>query len=374
MSNSFPNIICTISNDITTDRRMQRICESLVDFGSNVTLVGFRKKHSAPLDNMHYKTVRLNQLFNKGFLFYAEINIRLFFFLLKTKFDIVNSVDTDTVLACFLVSKIKNKRIIFDAHEFFPGVPELEGKPFKRFFWQMVERLTLPHIRHNYTVSESLKKLYESQTGQIYQVIRNLPKKSDFSGKLFNQTQNFDKKICYLGALNKGRGLENAIKALKILPVNFKLLLVGGGDLEKTLKSLTIDLDLTERVQITGWVKPSEISHLLGGCHLGLNLLDGNSDSYRVSLANKVFDYIHHSIPCITMNFEEYKKLNEEFNCFVLTDSIEPGLIGRIIIDLFEDNEKYILLCKNAQLASLALNWETESQKLKNIYFLNTQD
>ena len=72
-------IYFTVTNDLTYDQRMHRICTSLAENGYDVTLVGFIKKDSVPLKKEKFRQKRLSCLFKKGKLFYAEYNTRLFF-------------------------------------------------------------------------------------------------------------------------------------------------------------------------------------------------------------------------------------------------------------------------------------------------------
>jgi glycosyltransferase involved in cell wall biosynthesis len=149
------------------------------------------------------------------------------------------------------------------------------------------------------------------------------------------------------------------------------LVLIGGGDLESELRRMVIQMKLEDKIEITGWTSPERIPELLKGGHIGLNLLDSDSESYRVSLANKVFDYIHMGIPCLTMNFEEYQKLNEEFNCFILLETIGTESIVSGILKMINDTPGYLLLTENSKKAAIKLNWESEKVKLKTIYFNN---
>jgi len=360
-------IICTTTNDLNADRRLMRVCTTLHESGADVLLTGIERKASDELIQQPYRQKRFHVFFHKGMLFYAELNIRLFFFLLMKKFDIANANDTDTVAAGFLATLIRRKKLIFDAHEYFTGVPELNNKPLRKFVWKTIEKIILPNIRHNYTVSESVRKLYEANSGQKYEVIRNLPVEQDYTKK--TNSINVDKiRIGYLGALNQGRGLENAIDALKLLPEKYHLLIIGGGDLEKKLRKQVKEANLGNRVEISGWVRPELIPHHIGKLHIGLNLLEKNSESYVASLANKVFDYIQAGIPCITMKFPEYEKLNKEHNCFVLLDNISSETIAEEIQNIINDKKKYNLLAGNSLNASEKLNWETEQHKLLEIY------
>ena len=120
-------IIFTVTNDLAFDQRMQRICGSLAAAGYEVTLVGRLKNDSRSLTNQPYQQIRLkHMLFSKGKLFYLEFNIRLLFYLLFVRTDAICSIDLDTALPGILVAKLRKKYHIFDAHELFTHVPEVE--------------------------------------------------------------------------------------------------------------------------------------------------------------------------------------------------------------------------------------------------------
>jgi glycosyltransferase involved in cell wall biosynthesis len=363
-------IICTVTNDLFRDRRMIRICSALQESGAETLLIGIEKPESPALIQQSFKQLRFKMLFKKGVLFYLEYNIRLFFYLMFHDFDIVNTVDTDTVIPGFIISRIKRKKIVFDAHEYFTGVPELQNRRLKKNIWDLMEKIVLTKIKDNYTVSQSLKKLYESKTGQKYEVVRNFPLKSKYAGiEIPDKGLSKDIVIAYVGALNKGRGLESALEMLTYLGKRYKLLLIGGGDLEDELKTLAVQLKLSERVQFTGWVNPDRIPQLLNKSHIGLNLLDEDSLSYRRSLANKVFDYIHLGIPCLTMDFDEYKIINNKYNCFIFTGTLDPETNCKLIELLISDEGKYNNLKQKSLEASCDMVWEKEKEKLEKIYF-----
>src|ERR1700704_1922409 len=96
-----PRIIFTVINDLTYDQRMHRICNSLADAGYDVLLVGRKLSSSTPLKQEKFQQRRLKLHFTRGKLFYIEYNIRLFFFLLFKKFDIICGIDLDTILPCY---------------------------------------------------------------------------------------------------------------------------------------------------------------------------------------------------------------------------------------------------------------------------------
>ena len=149
----------TVTKDLTHDRRMIRICNTLAEAESDVLLVGRLLKNSQPLQAEKFRRKRLNCFFTKGPFFYIEYNIRLFFFLLFSSFDIACACDLDTALPVRVAAGMKGKLTVYDAHEYFTEVPELQGRVFIKFIWSLIGTLTIPGFDLRYTVGEELAEI-----------------------------------------------------------------------------------------------------------------------------------------------------------------------------------------------------------------------
>ena len=359
-----PRLIFTVINDLTYDPRMHRICTSLANNGYDVLLVGRKLKQSVPLSQEKFSQKRLHLLFTKGKLFYIEYNIRLFFFLLIRRFDIACGIDLDTILPCYFVSKLKGRKCVYDAHEIFSEVPEVVRRPTVQRWWKRVERFAVNRIQNCYTVSESVAEYFHEQYQRKFEVIRNVPVKSDLppsSGKT-----NSDFIILYQGALNEGRGLEAMIGAMKFLPA--KLILAGDGDLSQLLKRKVNELHLDDKVTFTGKKSPQELKELTAQSDVGLNLLENKGLNYYYSLANKFFDYVHAGVPQLTMSFPEYEKMNKESEVAVLINDLQSETIVNNLKKLMEEKDFYFRLRSNCLNAREAWNWQREEAKLIAFY------
>jgi hypothetical protein len=133
---------------------MHRICTSLANAGYMVTLVGRELTTSRPLTQQPFRQQRLRCFFNKSFLFYAEYNLRLFFFLIGKKIDAICAIDLDTILACYFVSALKKTPRVYDAHEYFTELKEVRTRPVVQRFWTAIEGFAVPRFRFGYTVSD----------------------------------------------------------------------------------------------------------------------------------------------------------------------------------------------------------------------------
>lgn len=343
---------------------MIRICSTLAEAGYQVKLIGRKLPSSKPLEEQHYESVRLFCFFKKGKLFYLEYNIRLFWYLLFYKFDAVCGVDLDTLLPCFIVSKIKNKPVIYDAHEYFTEVPEVVDRPAVKKIWSILERTLVPKVKYAYTVCESLARIFNQKYNTPFEVIRNVPFRTKQENRKSRPNPDI---IIYQGALNEGRGLEESIQAMQWIQ-NAELWLVGEGDLSSQLRAMVQELNLISKVHFKGYVKPTELKQLTAQASIGLNLLENKGLSYYYSLANKAFDYIQAELPAINMAYPEYIHLNEEYETAILMASLDPEKLAEQINLLLEDDLKYQGLKQNCKLAAEEFIWENEKEILLQFY------
>lgn len=364
-------IIFAVTNDLTHDQRMQRICATLAR-RYEVVLVGRKLPLSKPLEAaifQDFRTHRINCFFHTGKFFYIEFNIRLFFYLLKKtivqKIDAFCAVDLDTIIPCFLASKICKKKIIYDAHEYFTETPEVERRPRIKKVWEWVAAIFIPKISFCYTVGEVLAKIFSMRYHVDFETIKNVP----FLDSIKNETAQTSKicHIIYQGALNEGRGLEAAIAAMHHIE-GARLWLVGEGDLSEVLRGVVEREGLREKVIFWGWVTPDKLKYLTAQAHIGINFLEARSLSYYYSLANKFFDCIQAHIPQITMRFPEYENICKVYEVAILIEKAESQAIIHAIRQLMNDKTKYIQLQKASVEAAQVYCWENETAKLYKFY------
>lgn len=339
---------------------MQRICASLQEAGFDVLLVGRLRKRSVPLARQPFRQKRLRCLFEKGFLFYAEFNLRLFGYLLFTRCDVVSSVDADTLLPCTLVSRIRSKKLVFDAHEYFTEVPELAGRPVVKRIWQKILNYGIARSAACYTVGPALAGLFSAQYQKSFRVICNMPLAREAV-----HTERKDKLVLYQGDLNEGRGLPETIEAVK--GTGAMLWIAGDGPVRPLLEKLVAEQGMERQVRFLGRLLPDALREVTQQASLGINVLDARSESYRYSLANKFFDYVQAGVPVLCADFAEYRALNEQFEVAVLCPN-EPGAIAAALHRLFSDKFFYRKLADNCKLASRHWNWQSQEPQLLDIY------
>ncbi len=357
-------IICTVTNDLAYDQRMIRIAGALREAGHDVLLVGRHKPDSPALTARPFRQQRLRCRFQKGPLFYAEYNLRLLLFLLFRPCDLIYSVDLDTILPALIAGKLRRKKLVYDAHEYFTEVPELDGRPLVRKSWEWIGRFAAPRVDQAITVGPALAQVLSNKYGIPFEVIRNLPRLQPPTAQRSIPEQPI---LLYQGVLNEGRGLETAIRAMQHLP-SCRLWLAGEGDCSAELRRLTTALGLQERVVFLGYLAPEALLEVTVRATIGLNLLEARSLNYYYSLANKALDYIQAGLPSVQMDFPEYVRINQEYHTFVLLTELSETALTQTIRNLLRDRDYYDQLQTNCRKAAKVLHWEREQETLLRLF------
>lgn len=354
-------IIISVTSDLSADQRVLKVARSCFENGYEVQLVGRQLKESIPL-KLPYPHYRMQLIFRRSALFYAEFNVRLFFFLLFSRSDIFLSNDTDTLLANYLAAGIRRKKLVFDSHELFPEVPELVGRPKVKYIWEKLESWIFPHLTHSYTVCKSISRYYKNKYNIDMGVIRNVPYYRQWKDKKIKISFPNKKIILYQGALNAGRGLEWVLEAMPHIR-NGILVIIGDGDIRQKLEDQAKTLDIEEKVVFMGKIEAERLHEYTSSAAIGLCLLEKKGLSYYYALPNRIFDYLQTGVPVLATRFPEITNIVETHKTGVLIDHYEPQYLAEVINNMLE----FPLNTEHFESIAKELCWEKEEKVLMEI-------
>lgn len=355
-------IILTVTNDLTYDQRMQRICTSLSQNGYDVLLVGRRLKTSKLLASQPFKQKRISCLFNSSILFYGEYNIRLFFWLLFKKADALCAIDLDTILPVLFASALRGRKRIYDAHELFTEQVEITSRPFIHKAWLAVEKFAVPRFKYGYTVNQFIAGEFMRRYKVDYEVVRNLP----VFAPGIDVKPAAEKFIIYQGAVNEGRCFETLIPAMQ--QVNAKLIICGEGNFFNQVKQLIKEYNVEDKVELKGYVLPADLKKTTPLARVAVTLFEKTGLNQYYSLGNRFFDYIMAGVPQVCVAYPEYKAINDEYNVALLIDDTDAKTIAAALNKLLENDVLYALLANNCKEARKYLQWQQEEKKLAAFY------
>lgn len=365
-------IILSVTNDLTSEQRVHKVGMCLQKLGFEVMLVGRLKRKNLPMEPRPYKTKRLFLFFEKGPLFYAEYNFRLFLFLLFNKADILVANDLDTLFANYLASKFKGSVLVHDSHEYYTGVPELEGRPFVKKIWKAIERWIFPRLKYIYTVNESIAELYRKEYGVKANIVRNFPvllRDNDRRIKNRNELGLPENKkiILYQGSVNVDRGLVEAVEAMQYLEGAI-LLVVGDGDILEEVKARAQKMNVQEKVIFKKRVPFEDLRSYTLLADIGISLDKDTNINYKYSLPNKIFDYLHAGVPVLVSDLVEIKKIFSKYEAGEMIIGHAPKHIAEKINGMLNNPEKIKRWKENIPAAAKEFCWENEARVLVDIY------
>ncbi|MEC8032417.1 MAG: glycosyltransferase [Bacteroidota bacterium] len=371
-----PTCCVAITNNYKYDQRVQKVVRYLVSLGYHINVIGrnFPVLSQENIDAIHsdlHDSVSIDLLslkYSQGWRFYLEYNWKLWRHIRKQHYDVYLANDLDTILGVYHGSMRHAKRI-FDAHEWFEEVDELQTKPFVRWVWKTIANRYIPKFTYCYTVNQWLADTFSRAYSKDFAVVRNIPASRDIEESLPLALQEAlpKKFILYQGVINSGRGLDKVISAWrKDLP---HLVIAGYGDEVDQLKRLAHQQGKSDQIIWLGRITPNLLPSITQKAQLGLHLLDIASKNYRYSLANKCFEYMHAGIPMLTVNTPIHEMLYEKAPYFLMLDDLHPEQIVQGIQRCLSAESQQVMR-QAAHKAKENFTWTNECKQLEAMYGL----
>ena len=357
-------VICSQS-DFACDYRIHKLRRTLESMGYEVTCLG--RKHPQRSNVQDDVVSLLDMWFWHGPLFYAELNIRLFFrILFCRRYDLVVAIDLDTLPGCTMATGLRHEMLLFDSHEYFPGVPEIANKPVVRWVWNRLQDLFVPFADVCVTVCQSLADIFRQKYGKNFLVVRNVPlaERRCQSSSSDEQPSPRPFTILYQGAVNVGRGVEETIRALPSLP-DCHFLVVGDGDVMSSVRQLAADCGVADRVEFAGRRPFNELGGFMARADVGIVFMQNLCPNYYYSLPNRIFDFIQAGLPILGVDFPEIARIVRGNDVGICISDPSPDNVRDAVMQI-RNNPAMVQRWKDnmARMAD-SLTWENEVAELR---------
>ncbi len=370
-------ICLLITNSLKKDPRVQKEALLAHQQGFDVTVLGTYDKNYDEkfLENLPYKTwIYPLDLKYRGYL-KSKIKKFLRMWLpiynltkkcIELKPDIIHANDFDTLPSAYLASFFTKSKIVYDSHEIYTGMPQLNSMRKIRWIITKIEGFIIKRVNKVVSVSNAaavvLSGMYKIEKPTV---VTNCP----FSIKQDElKPKNPDFEVLYQGIMSPHRGYEEFVLSAKTLDTGINLVLRGFGSIEEKLKDLIASNNLQKTVRFDPPVEVSELVAAASRSHVGVILTKPVSDNFKYTVSNKIFECVQAGLPVILSNVPEHVYLNEKYGFGIVLDDVTPELISEAINRLYNDKEMYKRLQTSAIKASEELCWEIEGIKLIEIY------
>lgn len=286
--------------------------------------------------------------------------------------------EPDSLLICSFLKIIKRKKVIYDAHEYYPGAledsPLFPGfvRPLARFAIDMGERILCRFADVVMTTNDTLRKRYKKYNDNIV-IIENYPKMDLFQYKEYStdikDKFNGYKCILYTGGFGISRGALKLVEAMQKVvkkQPNTKLVFLGNinrDDYERIKQKYSFDC-----IEVIGTVPYEKVADYINTADVCVELLQPIPRFVRV-VATKIFEYMACGKPIVTSDFPEIRKVIEDAKCGILVDPTNASEIADAIIYLLEHPEEGGKMEENGRKAfEERYNWEKMEERLLKIW------
>lgn len=173
--------------------------------------------------------------------------------------------------------------------------------------------------------------------------------------------------IVYVGDTGLRRGLDTAMKALKLILAEVpqaQLVIVGKSTEDQYLHDIVDEEGLSANVLFEGWQDVSLFPSYIKGAEVCISPLKRNKH-HDTTLANKLFQYMAGERPVLASDCPAQVSIIEECQCGLIHKADDPADMAEKLLDLYKNPPRASALGENGKKAVLEkYNWQKTSAPL----------
>src|SRR5438093_494639 len=172
--------------------------------------------------------------------------------------------------------------------------------------------------------------------------------------------------LVYLGNLGWSRGIETAIRAIRLLKdmrQRARLTIIGTGPNIDQFRSLAVHLGVTDCVDIMGRLPFYSVQSIMAESHVGL-IPHYATNAWNATIPNKLFDYMAIGKPVIVSSARPTRRIVEETQCGMVFQDRDPGSLAETILAMSKRSVREDLGKRGKAAVHERFNWTVDEQRL----------
>lgn len=296
------------------------------------------------------------------------------------KFDVIHIHDLPLSRIGVEIKKKFNTRLVIDLHENWPALIKTAAHTqtflgrllSSNWQWINYEKKMLPEADLVITIIEEARDrvinlgVNPGKAGMVSNTI-------NFENLSINtKTRNDDSfVIFYGGAINRHRGLQTVLEAVKVLTIkniDVHLWIVGDGSYRKSLEEQADNLSIRSNIKFFGQKPFNELLNILSDADAAI-IPHVRTDNNDASSPNKLYQYMYLDKPIISSDCISLKRIiNETKTGFIYRHDSAEDLVS-LIEKLSKNNSMLHELKGNGRSAvTEKYNWNIDRQRLVDAY------
>ncbi len=284
--------------------------------------------------------------------------------------DVYHAHDLTTLGPALRAARRTGARLIYDAHELYTELSGLGDGERRR--WARLERRLIGEADAVIVPSPSRGDALVERYGIAQPVVvMNCPPRGPVpdpaASPLAGVRRGGELVLVYAGGFIAGRGLENLIAAVRMLPVT-RLVMIGWGPLDGELRALAERWGMTERVTFLGPVDPDDVVAVTAGGDVGLAPYLPVGLNNVLAAPNKLFEYLHAGLAVAASDLPDIRRIVTENEVGELFDAADPSSIAAAVRRVTAFPDRLRKLRASAAAAAGRFTWEAQAGVLLDVY------
>ncbi|HOF22029.1 MAG TPA: glycosyltransferase family 4 protein [Bacteroidales bacterium] len=384
------NVLMLLENDYEKDLRVKREVRALHEAGFRVTVAAISRERDFPpeqRDNCLLYKRKIPVFIYKSSV--AALKLPFYFnFWRKYVREIVRDYPADIIHVNDLplarigleMKKAGNVKFVLDLHENWPGL--LRNAQHTRTLAGRLASSDKQWVRYEKDMVQEADMVITvvEEAGDRVAALTDRPEKIYIVSNTIDtenisfyerQGKNREFTLFYGGAINKHRGLQIVIQAIKILKdrnVPVSLQIIGTGSYRKVLEKEIEKNDLSSRIEFHGYKPLTAMLEMLSHADAAIipHLRNENNDA---SMPNKLFQYMFSATPVISSDCISLKRIILETGAGFIYRNDSPSELASLLEQLSHNRDMTGERGKKGREAVLArYNWNHDRKQLIDAY------
>lgn len=378
MPDAATHVVMLVRNPYTHDSRVEKEARTLVEAGYRVTVVA---DAAAGLPAREARDgVEVRRMARRGprlpGIRYVLHERRLARVLVALRPDVLHAHDSNALVPVASAARRLGIEFVYDAHDLWLGRPR-RGRSRAYFaasqrLYASIERRLVPRAAATITVSQPiadhLRRRYRLRRVEL---VANYPELVSDERRLdLRDLTGVDPTlpiVLYLGGLMAGRGLEQLVDAVALLP-DVQLVMLGDGALAQPLRERAATLGIGGRVHLLPPVPLDDVIAWSRSANVGVSPIVPSCLNYRYSLPNKLFQYMAAGIPVVASDFPQVRDVVMGSGCGLVADATRPGELADAIASVLADPEAPAMGRRGAAAVVDRFHWGVATARLLDVY------
>jgi len=369
-----PSSLMLLTYPHRPDPRVFRESRTLVRHGRTIHLIAWDREGGLPKeaeeDGVHVMRVGPRCPYRSAGKVITRLPRFWFNALRKSRrldFDTIHCHDFDTLPLGLVLSRLRGKPVLYDAHELYSGMIRKDVPTIADLVWK-VEKWMSEKADEVITVNESLANILSKGRKEQVRIVMNSPDPGILDGADIGEIRKRHNLkgfvISYLGSLEPGRFVKELVESIE---ASGKIELAIGGN--GTLAPLAEEGAMANSsIKFLGTLDTDEALRVTWASDLVVAMLDPSNPNYKASTPVKVLDAMACGRPVITSKGLDISRTVEEVGCGFVIPYDKEAFKEVLAKALSDQKTLEVMGRKGREYFDRELSWERSQDALFRAY------